>query len=130
MRQAEAPAPPKTCKTLQATRTAQGGAGVSEKLAKLTNGDARSRVVGRTPSSARDPLVPLVRRQYKFATGRRGRRPRTRGSAPPGKTIQGVRATSLRRSTAYLILQVPFRLPEITARTSAGLRSSSADRSS
>ena len=49
-------------------------------------------MVGRNPWSARvppDPLSPIQSNSGAMPTGRRGRRPRTRGSAPPRCVIKG-----------------------------------------
>src|SRR5580693_774175 len=51
----------------------------------MKTGDCTS-IVGRTPWSARvplDPLSPIESNSGAMPAGRRGRRPRTRGSAPP-----------------------------------------------
>src|ERR1039457_5321125 len=60
-------------------------------------------MVGRTPWSARDAPVPLFARRIKprvTAAGRRGGRPRTRGSAPPRMQV---RSTIVRATTAFAL---------------------------
>src|ERR1022692_1943307 len=60
------------------------------------------RMVGRTPRSARVPLDPPLADEISFIhapASRRGRRPRTRGSAPPRRTSE---TASLVRNFRYL----------------------------